>query len=484
MKRRTALGLIALGGAAVTTRFVVSVGQARMQTTAIRVPRFEVSLKIPPVLEPTLRAATFDQYEVVQSESEQEIIRGHTTRIWGYQGSFPGPTIRVRRNREAVVRHTNHLPTDTAVHLHGGITPANSDGFATDLVRTEESRTYRYPNRQRAGTLWYHDHAMDHTGDNIYRGLAGFYIIEDEEELALPLPRGPFDVPLLLQDRAFNSDASLHYDTDGHRGFQGDIMLVNGIPWPKMEVAGRKYRFRILNGSNARQYQLGLSSGDPLTLIATEGGLLQEPVLLKTLPLSMAERAEVIIDFSRYASGTKVFLVNLRGKRELAQLLRFDVVKSEADDVAIPSRLVEPGFLDQPKNVTTRVWSLRASFSFGEGPPPILWTINGKRFDPDRADAKINLEEIELWRFRNETAFRLFGRPHPIHVHGAHFQVVERNGKQPLAHERGWKDTAALDPGEELMVMLRFEQFRGRYLLHCHNLEHEDRSMMSRFDVV
>ena len=483
MKRRTALGLIGLGGAAATTRFVVSVGRATTQTTAIRVPRFEVSLTVPPVLAPALHAETFDQYEVVQSEAEQEIIRGHTTKIWGYQGSFPGPTIRVRRNREVVVRHTNRLTTHTAVHLHGGITPSESDGFATDTVGPGESRTYRYPNRQRACTLWYHDHAMGHTGENIYRGLAGFYIIEDDDELALRLPRGPFDVPLLLQDRAFNPDASLHYDTDGHRGFQGDIMLVNGIPWPKMEVATRKYRFRILNGSNARQYQLALSNGDALTLIATEGGLLPEPVPLKTLSLSMAERAEVIIDFSRYAPGTKIFLLNTREKHELTQLLRFDVLRSETDDAKVPSRLAEPGFLERPKSVSTRTWTLRASFNFQEGPPPIMWTINGRRFDPDRADAKINLEEVELWRFHNEAALKFFGRPHPAHVHLAHFQILERNRKPPLIHERGWKDTVALDPGEEVLVMLRFEQFRGRYLLHCHNLEHEDHAMMSRFDV-
>src|SRR5262249_13024443 len=150
---------------------------------------------------------------------------------------------------------------------------------------------------------------MDRTGENIYRGLAGFYIIDDEEELALPLPRGAFDVPLLLQDRTFNGDGSLHYDTGGHMGFEGDVMLVNGVPWTRMEVSTGKYRFRVLNGSNARLFQLALSNGDPLTLIGTDGGLLTEPVLVKTLPLAMAERAEIIIDFNRYEIGTKIFLL-------------------------------------------------------------------------------------------------------------------------------------------------------------------------------
>jgi FtsP/CotA-like multicopper oxidase with cupredoxin domain len=324
---------------------------------------------------------------------------------------------------------------------------------------------------------------MDRTGENIYRGLAGFYIIDDEEELALPLPRGAFDVPLLLQDRAFEADGSLHYDTGGHMGFEGDVMLVNGVPWPRMEVAKRKYRFRVLNGSNARLFDLALSGGHPLTVIGTDGGLLAEPVQMKTLPLAMAERAEIIIDFNRYPVGTNIFLLNVREKHELAQLMRFDVVKREADDAQTPSRLSDPGFFTRPKGANSRVWEFRANFNRSEGGPPIMWTVNGKRFDPDRTDANVQLGEIELWRLRNH-GFLFLGRPHPAHIHLGHFQILERNGQPPLLQERGWKDTVALDPGEEVLVMLPFEQFRGRYMLHCHNLEHEDRAMMSRFDVV
>ena len=484
MKRRTALGLIAIGGAsAVATRFVVGHG-AKERAHTITVPRFELPLRIPSVLEPTRRTDTQDEYEIVQRESEQEIVPGHISKIWGYQGCFPGPTIRVRRDRAAVVRHTNRLSAHTVVHLHGGVTPAESDGFAMDMVMPGESRMYTYPNRQRASTLWYHDHAMDRTGENIYRGLAGFYIIEDEEEAALSLPQVPFDVPLLLQDRSFEADGSLHYDSDRHRGFKGDVLLINGVPWPRMEVATRKYRFRILNGSNARLFALALSNGDPLTLIGTDGGLLPEAVPVRTLPLSMAERAEVIIDFAHHAPGDKVFLLNTRENGDFAPVMRFDVAKREADDTRIPSRLSDPGFLDRPKNANERTWTFHATLNPHEGPPPIVWTLNGKRFDPDRSDAKVSLNEIEHWRFRNERTLLVLGRPHPAHVHLAHFQILERNGKPPLPHERGWKDTAALGPGEEVLVMIRFEQFRGRYMLHCHNLEHEDHAMMSRFDVI
>jgi spore coat protein A, manganese oxidase len=482
MTRRTALRLTMLGGGAITTRLVGR--RARAAEHAIVVPRFEQPLKVPPVLDPTVRTETHDEYDIVQREADQEILPRHNTKIWGYQGCFPGPTIRVRRNRAAVVRHTNRLPTHTVVHLHGGVTPAESDGFAMDMVTPGESRTHHYPNCQRACTLWYHDHAMDHTGENINRGLAGLYIIDDEEELALPLPQGPFDIPLFLQDRAFSPDGSFHYDTDGHRGFRGDVMLVNGVPWPKLDVSTRKYRFRIVNGSNARPFRLALSNGAPFTLIGTDGGLLAAPVPVKTLPLSMAERVEVIIDFSPYAPGEKVFLLNTREKPGLVQLMRFDITRREPDNAKVPSRLANPGFLERPKAANTRTWVFRADLAPREGLPPIVWTINGKRFDPDRSDAKIPLGEIELWRFRNEGTLLFLGRPHPAHVHLAHFQILERNGGQPLPHETGWKDTVALEKGEEVLVMLRFEQFRGRYMLHCHNLEHEDHAMMSRFDVI
>ena len=482
MDRRTALKVLAAGGvAAATTRFALLGGRAEGKA-AIAVPRFQVPLKVPPVMEPTRRTETQDEYDVVQREAEQEILPGHGTRIWGYQGVYPGPTFRVRRGRTAVVRQTNRLSVHTVVHVHGGRTPPDSDGFATDMVMPGETRTYVYPNQQRACTLWYHDHAMDRTGENVYRGLAGFYIVEDDEEAALPLPRGEYEVPLLLQDRAFTADASLSYDTCGHNGCEWDVLLVNGVPWPRMDVATRKYRFRILNGSNARLYQLALSNGDPFVLIGTDGGLLAEPVAVGTLPLAMAERADVVVDFSRAQVGTSVFLLNGLDRTD-QRLLRFDVKSRGADDAAVPLRLSDPGFLARPGKVTARTWTFRPSLGLPAGGPPIVWTINGKKFDPDRSDARVPLGEAELWRLRNEAGF-WSGRPHPAHVHLAHFQILERNGKPALVHERGWKDTVALVPGEEALVLIRFEQFRGRYMLHCHNLEHEDHAMMSRFDVV
>ena len=309
MNRRKALALIASGGAAAA---LVPAGCSIVHGLAGNPPgggtppgggkpsgsRFSVPLRIPPVLNPTSSTSAQDEYDIVQSVASQEILPGQTTTIWGYNGIFPGPTIRVKKGRTAVVRHTNRLSTDTVVHLHGGMTPSDSDGFPTDMVMPGQTRAYTYPNQQRACTLWYHDHAMDQTGQNIYMGLAGFYIIDDDEELALPLPKGQFDVPLLLQDRLFNPDGSLLYNTFGNTGVQGDVMVVNGVAWPYFQVSPGKYRFRILNGANARPFGLALSNGSPFILIGTDGGLLPAPVSITNLPIAMAERVNVVIDFS------------------------------------------------------------------------------------------------------------------------------------------------------------------------------------------
>ncbi len=490
MNRRKALGLIASGGAAAA---LVPAGCSIVHGLAGNPPgggtppgggkpsgsRFSVPLRIPPVLNPTSSSSTQDEYDIVQSVASQEILPGQTTTIWGYNGIFPGPTIRVKKGRTAVVRHTNRLSTDTVVHLHGGMTPSDSDGFPTDMVMPGQTRAYTYPNQQRACTLWYHDHAMDQTGQNIYMGLAGFYIIDDDEELALPLPKGQFDVPLLLQDRLFNPDGSLLYNTFGNTGVQGDVMVVNGVAWPYFQVAPGKYRFRILNGANARPFGLALSNGSPFILIGTDGGLLPAPVSITNLPIAMAERVDVVIDFSTIPVGTSVYLINTLEQPSLQQLMRLDVTGSAPNDASVPAQLSNPGFLTRPANATTRNWYLGPSF--GGGQSGVMWTINGQEFDPNRSDASVPLGEIEFWRFFNNPASKML---HPAHMHLAHFQILERNGGPPLPHETGWKDTVALQPGEEVLVMLRFDQFRGRYLFHCHNLEHEDHSMMSRFDVV
>jgi FtsP/CotA-like multicopper oxidase with cupredoxin domain len=480
--RREVLYLSAglLAGSAVPTLL------ADRKTLRPLIQHFQHLLPIPPVLTPIRRDATTDYYEVSQLESQLEILPGLCTTIWGYEGMFPGPTFHAWRGRRVVVQHTNRLAVPTVVHLHGGATPPDSDGFPTDMILPDQSRTYVYPNTQRAATLWYHDHVMDHTGRNMYMGLAGFYLLRDEEEASLRLPEGPYDVPLLIQDRLFASDGQFAYDTFRHLAAKGGIILVNGAPWPRMAVAARKYRFRILNGSNATPLRLALSSGQPLLQIATDGGLLPTPVSSPNIPLAMAERIEIVVDFSEYPVGTKIILQNLNNKEisgEFSdQIMRFDVVRTEKDDSLVPSRLSNFVRLNQSAAVQTREFIFSGNPS---GLPPIVnWHINGKDFDPDIPIASPEYGNCEIWHVSNKKFLCLLGLVHPVHIHLVNFQILERNGGPPFPHERGWKDTVAVDKADDVKLLMRFDGYKGRYLMHCHNLEHEDHSMMARFDVV
>ncbi|MGH7577719.1 MAG: multicopper oxidase family protein, partial [Longimicrobiales bacterium] len=377
-----------------------------------------------------------DYYEITQRPGSAEILPGIQTPIWGFEGLYPGPTIRARRGRTTIIRQTNQLSVPTAVHLHGGVVPAESDGFPTDVVPPGASRTYVYPNDQPAATLWYHDHAMHQTGRNIYMGLAGLYVIEDEDEKALGLPDGRYDVPLLIQDRALGSDGRLRYDRNRNLGATGDLVLVNGVPWPRMPVCARPYRFRVVNGANATVYRLALSSGRPLMQIATDLGLLQAPLETADVPLAMSERVEFVIDFSPYPIGTRIILRNLAGDGLQADIMCFDVVCAERDASVLP------GQLSTVERIPVGSTTPEREFVFSGGPssfPPVArWTINGNGFDPSRAIAAPRLGETEVWRFVNRKRFGILGMIHPVHVHLVRFQIVSRNGRPPFAQESGW----------------------------------------------
>jgi spore coat protein A len=381
-----------------------------------------------------------------------------------------------------VVTHTNNLGVPTVTHLHGGVTRPESDGFPTDSVAPGEARAYQYDNIGRAATLWYHDHSRRDTGRNLYMGLAGFYLLKEESEVAELLPRGRYDVPLMLQDRALTGDGELDYDHDAHHGAVGKVMLVNGAPWPVLEVAARKYRFRILNASNATPLRLALSTHQPFIQIATDQGLLRSPIVLPTIGLAMAERVELVIDFSVYPIGTRVVLENRRARGPQSRLMRFDVGRAERDDSVVPRTLSDIEPLQRSHAARTRTFVFGGKPTLGV-PPGVHWVINGESFDPERVDADPRLGEIEVWRFVSR-GFLGQTMLHPVHTHLAPFQVLRRNGRAPLQQEAGWKDTVALDDGEEVEVAIRWSGYRGRYVLHCHNLEHEDHSMMARVDVI
>jgi len=445
---------------------------------------FTQTLNIPPVLNPTSRTSTTDSYDLALREADVEIIPGKLTRIMGFNGLTPGPTIRARVGRQVVMSHSNGLPVttlggapgDVAIHLHGGHVPSSEDGFPTDTVPPGATRSYTYPNNQLPATLWYHDHLMGYTGPHVWFGMAGFYILTDDYEDGLGLPSGAYEIPLVIQDRNFDSTGKLVY-TGSRNGETGNAILVNGTIQPNFKVASRKYRFRVLNGSNMRKYQIALSNGQPFHVLGMEGGFLPAPVKVTSLVLAPAERADIIVDFSSLPVGSSVVLQNSLGLGSTANIMRFDVDRVETDTSQLPLELRPLEKLSASQAVRTR------SFTFSGGMMGMMggvpWVINGKPFDPNRVDADPKLGTLEIWEFRNMSMM-----DHPAHPHQTMFQILDINGNPPPPTHAGWKDTVNVPAMGTVRIIMRFADYAGKYVLHCHVLEHEDNAMMARFDVV
>lgn len=476
-KRRDVLkfGLLAGAAAALPVERLTSAfaqPATATATTAPTVKLFDTPLVVPPVLKPTLTIAGTDYYDITMRVAKQEIIPDLQTTIWGYNGIFPGPTIRARRNRPIVIRQRNKLPGEAAVHLHGGNVPSSSDGLPGQEIAPGNDRYYLYPNRQQATTLWYHDHVHHHEAFNTYQGLTGLYLITDPAEDKLGLPSGKYDVPLVIQDRSFNADGSFRLPDPNLGEFAGEVAVINGRPNPRFTVEQRRYRFRLLNGSSADcLHELTLGSGDTMHVIGTDGGLLAAPVAVSKLPLAPSERAEVIVDFSKYPVGSHVVL-NSSVFGTPMQLLRFDIVKSHSGHPKLPSKLVPIQRLKESQAKVHRDFQLNLDLAKGE------MVINGKSFDPDRIDIRPKLGSTEVWTIFNGEKPEL-PIPHVFHTHLVRFQILDRDGNPPAPFESGWKDSVTVMPGERVRIIMRFADHPGRFLYHCHLLGHADAGMMA-----
>ncbi|MTD16610.1 multicopper oxidase domain-containing protein [Nakamurella sp. YIM 132087] len=469
-------------------------------------PRFTLPLTVPPEAR-LLTDGPTDVCDLRVRSAPASILPGVTTRITGYDGLFPGPTIRTRRGRPLRLRLHNDDDRPTVLHLHGGRTPPDSDGYPTDLVRPGTVRSYDFPLRQRAAGLWYHDHTMDFTGPQVYRGLAGHVLHTDDEEGDLGLPAGEQELPLLLCDRAFDADGQLKYPARSSDpavpgvqeafmgGVIGDVLLVNGVPSPVHEAAAVRYRLRLLNACNARRLQLELDPPPPggagLVRIGTDGGLLGHPLPTDRITLASGERADVIVDLGRYPVGTDVVLRNTFDRGPAGEVLLLRVVRAGRDESRVPDTLSRPEPLDPARAEAVRTFAFRlerttggsaardsmAHSGHGMGDPgtgALVWTVNGLPFGAGDV-ATPRLGATEIWRFSTDLH-------HPVHLHLAHFQVLGADGR--VDPDQGWKDTLDLLPGATAQVVVRFDGYRGRYVLHCHNLEHEDMAMMADFTVV
>jgi len=454
-------------------------------------------------------------------EAEAQILPGAKTRLWTYGGTFPGPTIRRRAGRRTRVTFHHQLPAEAGeltVHLHGGHNRTQFDGQPGGLTASQpvsyfchisrglsarasgndllispgERKTYVYDlvedgQPERAAFQWYHDHRLDRTARHSWRGLAGMWIVDDELDSSLPLPSGDRDLPLMIADRTFDRDNQL-IDPFSNRqppadGILGHTVLVNGAFMPHHEVEPCRHRLRILNVSAFRAYDLHLSNGAPLTQIGTDSGLMPKPVRRDRILIGPAERVEVIVDFAGAAGQTVELRSASHGGRDplgsrsyAGALMQFRVGgRRVADRTRVPRRLRPlPEWTKEAKPEPDHRWEITLGGLF-----KTTWLINGRTFNPARADAFPVLGTTQTWEIVNRTNVA-----HMMHIHHTDWYLLSRNGKPPPPWEDCLKETFFVYPGERILLAGHFADYTGKFVIHCHMFDHEDHGLMSQFEVV
>jgi FtsP/CotA-like multicopper oxidase with cupredoxin domain len=477
-------------------------------------------------------AMALDEVEIALRaiETETAIWPGRATRTFSYRGevlegdagtvepiprSYLGPILHLRKGQRVRIHFTNELDQPSIIHWHGLHVPQEADGHPRLAIGPGETYTYEYTVRNRAGTYWYHPHPHGQTGPQVYYGLAGLLLVSDDEEHAAGLPAGEYDVPLVLQDRTVDRDNQFVYvrnPMEQMMGFLGDRILVNGQPDYVLPVRTRAYRLRLLNGSNSRTYKLAWHDGTPLTVIATDGGLLERAVQRDYVMLSPGERIELWADFRGRDLGTELRLQSLpffggeaggmmgggQGRMMASEgtlpnggeftVMRFYMDREANESTELPERLSEPRF-HQAEDAVNR----RRPRTFEIDMRRMLWFLNGRTFEMEEVarDEIVRLGDLEVWEFVNQRGMMVM--IHPMHVHNVQFQVIGREMLPQLRDawdtvragyvDEGWKDTVLVMPGERVRILLKFEDYEGLYLYHCHNLEHEDQGLMRNYRV-
>lgn len=416
-------------------------------------------------------------------------INGSNLNVLGYQANnILGPIIKVNKGTGVTLTLQNKLSEPTNIHWHGLKIPSNEDGYPTDKISANNSFTYQFLVNQRAALYWYHPHPDRLTAKQVFLGLAGLFIVNDAEEAALNLPTGANELPLVIQDKRLSSAAINYAPTmmEVMSGYMGESILVNGVMSPYTEVATAFYRLRILNGSNARIYNLAFSNNADMIIIGNDAGLLKTPVSVKTLILAPGERLDVLVSFAGLSLGTELFLENrlfdgagtAQGKQAF-KILKFKITQTVVDNFKVPAALSAIVPLNAAAAVRTRIFDIsNSSMGMSGG---MQHTINNKTFDASRTDENVSRDTTEIWVFDNSNG----NEPHPMHVHGVQFQVMQRSGGRGtvIASEAGWKDTVLVMPGEVVKVIVPFESNTGKFVFHCHNLEHEDDGMMLQYQL-
>ena len=457
-------------------------------------------------------------YYLSAQQGETAFYPGRPTPTMGLNGNYLGPTLRLKQHEQVHIHVHNDLLEATTLHWHGVDVPAEEDGGPYQVIQPGNRWTARFPVKNQAATCWYHSHLMHQTGRQVYHGLAGLLIVDDEHHSALPLPHeyGVDDIPLIMQDRLFDDDGQLSYPDrmdDRMVGMRGNVMVVNGAISPTFIASTGRIRLRLLNAANARAFTLGFSDGRHFDLIATDLGLIEKPLPLDKLVLSPGERAEIVVETQ---SSQPFTLVNLPVQSDyqahfglLSDLIRdldtqaFDVLtivpppEPGLPAPALPEQLNQIDWLTEQDASYHRVMAMQMGEGQGNGGkrgggPGARrerggWgggnhRINGRMMDMNFIEASIVSGTTEIWEITNDSPMM-----HPFHIHKVHFQILDRNGEPPGDDERGYKDTVRVPPFGRVRVIARFGGESNPhipFMFHCHILEHEDHGMMGQFVIV
>jgi blue copper oxidase len=480
------------------------------------------------------------EIELTAQPGEAQVLTGKPTAVWRFTGrvlsgpagsltpipgSYLGPTIRLRRGQHVRIHFVNRLPDASIVHWHGLDVPEAADGHPRLAVEPGRRYTYEFEVTNRAGTYWYHPHPHMQTGPQVNRGLAGLLIVSDDEEAALQLPSGDAELVAVIQDRRFDQDNQFLYSTammDMETGFLGNRVLINGRPSPVWSLAARAYRVRLLNGSNARTYKLTWSDGSPMTILGTDGGLLERPVSQQYLTLGPAQRADLWLDLSGRALNSKLELRSAafpvadagldmggrmggmgmggmgmgggRGAAMAGPALPLGAPVSLAT-IVVASRGVSAASLPSRLSTFNRSWQPAAAGPVRQIPITFRmmeWFMGGRSFEMDGVaqEETMRAGSTHLWEFINTGGPMGMRMAHPIHLHGRQFRVISRSGGSAANALReglvdaGWMDTVLILPDETVRLQLPVTTYSGLFLYHCHILEHEDMGMMRNFRVI
>jgi FtsP/CotA-like multicopper oxidase with cupredoxin domain len=442
---------------------------------------FDRPLAVPP-LAPSHRDGQGRRvFDLTAQTGQREFLAGRTTATWGLNGDYLGPTLRASRGEQVQINVRNTLGETTTMHWHGMHLPASADGGPHQPVQPGEVWSPGWRVDQPAATLWYHPHPHGQTERHVYRGLAGMFILDDEPEAALELPReyGVDDIPVIVQDKRFHDDGRFAEGEHRATGLLGDTLLVNGTVGPYLKVTTERVRLRLLNASTARIYSFGLAGHRRFALVGSDGGLLATTCDTDRIQLSPGERAEIVLAMKPGeqvvlrsfppALGTGREMTAIAGGQDSFDVLQLRAASSLARSGPPPARLVEIPRLDPAEAAATREFRLAGR------------QINGKKMDMDRVDAVVAKGTTEVWEVTNRHV-----QPHNFHVHGVQFQLLGIGGAAPPPQLAGWKDTVYLPPRLPVQVIMRFADYADPhhpYMFHCHLLFHEDSGMMGQFVV-